>query len=209
MGVGLALGSGLIPSLKVANSKVLSNVRVRRDFASEEEQQELGPPLPCAPLLLLRSPPKLAATVAVVARLDPDLMQGKKLIQQVQFEETLKKTPPRKWPVDAEGQAVGGDVLAAAAASTWQTRPLSPLALEVVWIALSGGSSFLAAEEYQRQCERWRPDQHTFVLSLFERALLQGRATTFLGYGILLGLQAAVLLVLVIQPLADQLAARQ
>ena len=52
---------------------------------------------------------------------------------------------------------------------------------------------------------RWRPDAATFAVDDFERSLLQGRAIVSCGYVILFGLQALVLALLVLQPLAELL----
>ena len=72
-----------------------------------------------------------------------------------------------------------------------------------MWVALSGGSSYLAPEELDRQLERWKPADDVVRLGEFERALLVGRSVIVGGYLILFGLQALVLGTFVIGPLIE------
>ena len=94
-------------------------------------------------------------------------------------------------------EALGG-------AGALRQRPLDSVAVDAVWVALSGGSSYVAPEELDRQLARWRPAPAQVRLGQFERALLQGRATIVGGYLELFGLQALVLAVLVVGPLLER-----
>ena len=108
------------------------------------------------------------------------------------------------WPTDADGAAAGGDALRdALGPSSLRGRPLRPEALDAVWVALSGGSSYLAPEELDRQLERWKPADDVVRLGEFERALLVGRSVIVGGYLILFGLQALVLGTFVVGPLIE------
>jgi len=79
---------------------------------------------------------------------------------------------------------------------------LSETGLDMAWTALSGGSPYLAFEEAERKLAQWRPDSSaTLTLRAFEKALIRGRANILVGYLVLFGLQASVLIVLVIGPL--------
>jgi hypothetical protein len=73
--------------------------------------------------------------------------------------------------------------------------------MDACWTALSGGNPYVSKEEVARQLSRWRPDTSTFVQEDFEKALLIGRANILLGFLVLFGMQATVVLVLVVSPL--------
>ena len=61
----------------------------------------------------------------------------------------------------------------------------------------------MARQEVRRQLSRWRPDGETLALSEYETSLLQGRAAVGVAFLVLLGMQALVLGLLVLQPLFE------
>ena len=92
----------------------------------------------------------------------------------------------------ADGRQLSGEL---------KQTELSDIAVDATWTALSGGSSYVSAQEVARQLQRWRPEDGVFVVEEFETSLLQGRATIASGYVILFGLQALMLCIFVVQPL--------
>ena len=106
--------------------------------------------------------------LAVASRLRGDDFSG--LTSRAQFDQSIRAAPPCDWPRDSTGQCVGGDSLRESCGPL-ASRRLTRIAIDATWTALSGGSSYVASQEVQRQLERWRPDASTFVLDEFERAL--------------------------------------
>ena len=197
--VGLAFGGGLVPGLLAANKAAigaLSKAEDPRRFASGTG----GPTLACAPLLLYPAPLYVADVINVVSRCE-SLRTRSRGIRREEFEALLSSRPPRRLRVmDAPAGA------AADAASP--QRPLPKLATEAAWTALSGGSPYVSQQEAERQLARWLPPtsrgaSSAVALREFERSLLQGRAVVASGYVVLFGLQALVLALFVVKPLAE------
>jgi len=207
--VALAFGSGLIPSVALANKQALGNLA--GPAAAPKSGLADSPPLRSSPLLLFPEPIRLADVVAVACRLPARggekriamLEPARQQIRREDFSDTLPQLPVVKWPVDTAGVPVGGDGIARRLGSTLRSRRLSPVAIEAVWVALAGGSQFVARQEVARKLRRWRPEPDTFDLAEFETSLLQGRANILLGYVTLFGLQALVLSILVLKPLLE------
>lgn len=209
--VGAAFGGGLLPSLFTANKKALSLLRDDASLSSTPAESN-GPCLQSSPLLLYPQPLRVVDTVAVAARLSGDVGQlwaegrttatGRTpLLRRAEFDACVRGASlPLRWPLDNEGQPID---------PVQQLEPgdveLSPLAIDACWTALSGGNPYVSKEEVERQLSRWRPDGTRFSLADFERALLIGRANILLGFVVLFGMQATVLLVLVISPLLNTL----
>lgn len=222
--VGLAFGGSLLPSVAQANAQALSNLRASKDLAGADvalSELDCTPALPCSPFLLYGAPLKLGSLVGVVGRMSladedgplPACRSEDRRLTRPEWEAAIvAREPPTAWPRDAEGAPVLGDGLpsplciGADDGCELAQRP-SELALDAVWVALSGGSSLVAHQEVDRQLSRWRPDARTFVLEEFEKSLLQGRATQLTGYLILFGLEALVAGVLVFPPLAASVGA--
>uniref|UniRef100_A0A7S3B0D3 Uncharacterized protein n=1 Tax=Haptolina ericina TaxID=156174 RepID=A0A7S3B0D3_9EUKA len=210
--VALAFGGGLLPSLMLANRQALSQLTEGRSAAARLLSGD-SPPISSSALLLYPEPLYLADVVAVTCRLPPNgnpalrslLPAEGKLLRKADFPGALERLPTPRWPVDAEGEAIGGEALRQRLAGGLASRPLSPVAIDACWVALSGGSPYLSQEELARQLARWRPTVVVFELDLFERSLLQGRANILLGYVILFVLQALPFGLLVVQPLYERL----
>ena len=233
--IALAFGSGLIPSISLANKQAVSSLM---EAASAEPASTDSPALQSSPFLFYPTPPRVADVLAVVNRLDaaalktpttaasapplgkgfmgaeleegwrPERPAARRLLRRVEFSDRIAKLPARRgWPTEADGSPVGGAALRDELGASLARRPLNAVAIDAVWVALSGGSSYLSPEELDRQLARWRPDDATVRLADFERALLQGRATIVGGYVVLFGLQAMVLAVFVLGPLLEGLEA--
>lgn len=206
--VALAFGGGLLPSVISANKQAFSNLA---DVKVSENVQRDSPPLRIAWLLGYPEPPRVADVLTVLSRLPSTSSESKflpsesrRLLRKTEFSDALASFPEPRWLVDsASGQPVGGEALKQQLGGTLRTRRPSAVALECCWDALSGGSPYVAREEIGRQVGRWRPAEGELALSAFETSLIQGRASIFLGYAVLFGLQALVLSVLVLGPLAD------
>lgn len=143
-----------------------------------DEHSRGGPVLHCSPYLLYAHPLRLRDVEDCAGRLLDAPLAGG--LERAEFEALIAATPPRT----------------------------SAIAVDATWTALSGGSSYVSAEEIERQLQRWRPGPAIFVLAEYERSLLQGRATTALGYVTLFGLQLLALWVFALQPVADALRLR-
>ena len=206
--VGLMFSSGLVPSVMVANKQALSLLNEQQGSGPADTDT---PPLKLAWLLGYRNPPRIADVLATVGRLpatgassalltDPK----RKLLRKTEFGAALAELPAPSWPLDsATGAPVGGEALQRELGPTLRSRQLSPVALDACWVALSGASPFVSREEIDRQLSRWRPETDELALAAFETSLIQGRANILLGYVVLFGLQALVLGVLMLGPLAD------
>ena len=232
--VTLAFGSGLVPSVMLANRQATQSMFDAVDTALPETTD--SPPLKFSPVLFYPTAPRVADVLAVVSRLDaaalkaspaprtaqpaelkgfmnapieqgwtPERPAARTLLRRTEFASKIAALPARGgWPTDADGLAAGGDALRdALGPSSLRGRPLRPEALDAVWVALSGGSSYLAPEELDRQLERWKPSDDVVRLGEFERALLVGRSVIVGGYLILFGLQALVLGTFVVGPLIE------
>jgi len=211
--VAASFGGGLLPSLFMANKKALEMLQDDSCRSSETALGERdGPCLRSSPLLLYPQPLRVADAVAVAARLNGDVGQlwaegrttatGRTpLLRRAEFYACVRgaSLPPR-WPFDGEGEPI--DPMPSV---ELRDIELSPLAIDACWTALSGGNPYVSKEEVGRQLSRWRPDAATFSLAEFERALLIGRANILLGFIVLFGMQATVVLVLVIPSLLDAL----
>ena len=197
--VALAFGSGLVPSVMRANSAAFETLAA--GVADDEPPaSSLEPCLRNSAILGYARPLTIPDVLAVASRLRGDDFSG--LMSRAQFDQSIRAAPPCDWPRDSTGQCVGGDSLRESCGPL-ASRRLTRIAIDATWTALSGGSSYVASQEVQRQLERWRPDASTFVLDEFERALLMGRANVLLGYTTLFGLQAAVLCVFAVRPLLE------
>ena len=83
---------------------------------------------------------------------------ARKLLRRAEFASRVAALPARRgWPADEDGPAGGVALRDALGASSLRSRPLNAVALDAVWVALSGGSSYLSPEELDRQLTRWRP----------------------------------------------------
>ena len=88
----------------------------------------------------------------------PDRPAARTLLRRTEFASRVAALPARRvWPADEDGPAGGVALRDALGASSLRSRPLNAVALDAVWVALSGGSSYLSPEELDRQLTRWRP----------------------------------------------------
>ena len=89
----------------------------------------------------------------------PDRPAARTLLRRTEFASRVAALPARRvWPADEDGVPAGGvELRDALGASSLRSRPLNAVALDAVWVALSGGSSYLSPEELDRQLTRWRP----------------------------------------------------
>jgi hypothetical protein len=88
----------------------------------------------------------------------PDRPAARTLLRRTEFASRVAALPARRvWPVDDDGPAGGVALRDALGASSLRSRPLNAVAIDAVWVALSGGSSYLSPEELDRQLTRWRP----------------------------------------------------
>ena len=233
--VALSFAGGLIPSVSLANkqatSSLLDAVSNAAPATTDSPPLRLSPLLfyPTPPrvadvlavvsridakaLKVPTKPPKTTAPARgfmnkeIEAGWTPAKPSARRLLRRAEWAGRISKLPASSWPNEADdGSPAGGAGLRdALGPSSLRKRPLSPVAIDAVWVALSGGSSYLSPEELDRQLERWRPEAGTVRLQEFERALLQGRLTIVGGYLTLFGIQALVLAVFVLGPLVDRL----
>ena len=89
----------------------------------------------------------------------PDRPAARTLLRRTEFASRVAALPARRvWPADEDGVPAGGvELRDALGASSLRSRPLNAVAIDAVWVALSGGSSYLSPEELDRQLTRWRP----------------------------------------------------
>lgn len=89
----------------------------------------------------------------------PDRPAARTLLRRTEFASRVAALPARRvWPADEDGGPAGGvELRVALGASSLRSRPLNAVAIDAVWVALSGGSSYLSPEELDRQLTRWRP----------------------------------------------------
>ena len=206
--VAAAFGGGLIPSLMTANKKAVA-LLLDDSTSAPAASRANGPCLRCSPLLLYPQPLTLSETLSVASRLSANaeqLWDGKRrtptgrvpLLRRADFDACVRGAPPRLLSIrDGASDGAASD----GAARDESLLELSPIAMDACWTALSGGNPYVSKEEVARQLSRWRPDTSTFVQEDFEKALLIGRANILLGFLVLFGMQATVVLVLVVSPL--------
>eukprot|EP00908_Phaeocystis_cordata_P023102 Transcript_5530.p2 GENE.Transcript_5530~~Transcript_5530.p2 ORF type:complete len:246 (-),score=73.31 Transcript_5530:18-755(-) len=232
--VALAFASGLIPSVLFANrqaaSTLFDTISSTAPPSTDSPPLRSAPLLfyPAAPRVadvlavvsridadaLKKPPPRPNAAVwdnsqSLVAKgvWQPERPATRRLLRRADYVSRITSARSQGWPNDADGGGpAGGAELreALGGAGALRRRPLDSVAVDAVWVALSGGSSYVAPEELDRQLARWRPAPAQVRLGQFERALLQGRATIVGGYLVLFGLQALVLAVLVVGPLLER-----
>ena len=153
----LFLVSGLIPSVMFANKQAADSLMDAMSSAPPPLTD--SPPLRSAPLLFYPEAPRVADVLAVMARLDAaGLKKPSGSVPSVVWDNS--KSSVAGGPVgtaDEDGPAGGVALRDALGASSLRSRPLNAVALDAVWVALSGGSSYLSPEELDRQLTRWRP----------------------------------------------------
>lgn len=207
--VALAFGGGLLPGLTLANQKAYAAlttarpelVKITRGAAAGSSQ------LGCSPFLAYPAPVFLIDVVNVLGRIEQasDLdcvanCAAGRYVRREEFEASLASLPlPAEQLCDSSGKAL---VLA-----TSEAGPPEPLAVDAVWAALSGGAPYVSPQEVERCLARWRPNPATLALDDFERSLLQGRAIVACGFVVLFGMEALVLVLLVLRPLIEKLSA--
>ena len=188
----LALGAGLLPGLKEANSKALKTLSAAttHSIGAPDEASRGGVCLRFSPLLFYTQPLRKRDVEDCVGRLSLEMdLPG---MDRAEFEALIDRLP--------NAASIAGIEAA--------TSTAAPNAVDATWCALSGGSSCVSAQEIERQLRRWRPEPGTFVLAEYERSVLQGRANICAGYATLFGLQGLVLWLFVLQPVSDALRLR-
>ena len=199
----LFLGSGLLPSVRLANAAALTSLTAQSELLAQRTAaaDAGGTVIGCSFWLGYPAPLYYEDVLDVAARLGegcPALTPGR-LLRRAEFETALAASRPR----GAQLRGRDGSPLPSLTRGTGRgsQQPPSALAVDAAWTALSGGSSYVSPEEVARQLGRWRPEPAVFVLDEFERSLLAGRAGVASGYLILFGMQALALALFVVQPL--------
>lgn len=212
--VGLGIGGSLLPSVSKANGQAIKNLRVSQALSqadSERASLDVTPPLEISPFLLYGAPLKIGSLYGVIGRFSDDSQflqdcrRDDLMLRRSDFEAAIAELePPTAWP-SGVGEGLPSPHLCLGTDECDVAQRPCPLALDATWVALSGGSPYVAHQEVSRQLSRWRPDRATFCVDEFQTSLLQGRLVQLSGYVILFGLQALVAALFVLGPLAQQL----